>query len=109
MDLLAKKRVLSVLILAGTASAVCADDLFKMPMIDYFGIKAVPRAGQQDRFITSASGHELPPAVADLLDDPTEQTARSYLAWHRARLKKIVDAQHMVEAVEALMPFGEDE
>ena len=95
MGLLAKKRVLFVLIFLSMVSCGWSDeDLFHLTMVDYFGTKALQKENIEP-------GYHPPRVVMDLLDDPSEQTALEYLRWHRERLEKISRAQAALDKVMA--------
>ncbi len=101
MDLLAKKRVLFVLIFAAGLFPSCAwGDLFGLDRINYFSMKA---SGKQDVAFTvslwTERGYSPPSVVEEFLDDPTEEKARKYLAWQRARLERIAMAQGVLERI----------
>jgi len=95
MGLLAKKRVLFVLIFFTVAvPGRCDEDLFRLTTVDYFGMKSRQREN-------AAPGYQPPQVVMDLLDDPNERTALAYLRWHRERLDKITRAQAILDKVMA--------
>ena len=99
MDLLAKKRVLFVLILAAGLFPSCAwGDLFGLERINYFSMKPADRKNVPITASLWAERGYLPPSVVEeFLDDPTEEKARKYLAWQRARLERIAMAQSVLE------------
>jgi hypothetical protein len=93
MGLLAKERVLFVLIFFGMASCGWSDDdLFRLTTVDYFGVKARQKEAVEP-------GYHPPKVVMALLDDPSEQTALEYLRWQRERLDKISRAQAVLDKV----------
>jgi len=98
MGLLAKKRVLFVLIFFGMARAGWAGEgLFPLTMVDYFGMKARQKENAEP-------GYHPPQVVMDLLDDPNERTALEYLRWQRALLERISRAQQALDKALAAFP-----
>lgn len=99
MDLLAKKRMLLVLIVGCAAfpSGVGAD-LYSIGRIEYFAVKDNARDQPSPPDPLWVERGFAPPAVVEaFLDDPNETTALKYLAWQKERLKKIAEAQRILE------------
>ena len=104
MDLLAKKRMLLVLILLWAGPALAQEDLYHLSRVDYFMLK---RPLKMDPTSLWTEEEHMPAPVVDLLDDPGEVTARRYLAWNRERLARVVRAQRVVDEVERATLAGE--
>lgn len=103
-------------------SASPREGFFAIAEVDFWGTKhAVRRAApgrsasldrtssDQDLWqdvVLEASGrvtsYRPPAVVVQLLENPTEENARKYLQWQRARLDRIRRAQEMIERVEGL-------
>jgi hypothetical protein len=98
MDLLAQKRMLLVLTaLVFTSVSWAGDGFYQLSRVDYFSLhlaeeKAVPAPLWDAK-------EEVPGVVMELLNDPSEQSARRYLDWNRERLMRVARAQAMVDAV----------
>jgi hypothetical protein len=101
MGLLAKERVLLVLIFCVGAVGFAAEGPYHFDRIDYFGMTG-PEEGKIDPADAWLDpGYRPPQVVIDLLEDPRESTARRYLQWNRERLEKIKAAQRAVDAAAA--------
>jgi hypothetical protein len=71
-------------------------DFFKRDRIEFWG----PRPRKVARPSTDAAfGGKVPPPVRRLLDQPTAEHARAYLAWQRERLGRIRRALRAIEKV----------
>ena len=97
MDLLAKERMLFVLIIwcAQILPVSAGEDIFHLSVVDYFAMKksAVDIPGQQPQASVLS-------VVDDLLEDPTAEKARRYVAWSRERAERFMRARRLVEAAE---------
>ncbi len=97
MDLLAKKRMLFVLIawLAQTLPLSAGEDIFHLSVVDYFALQkdAADVSGQQSQAAVLS-------VVDDLLQDPTTAKARRYVIWSRERVERFMRARRLVEAAE---------
>jgi len=108
-DLLLRLEIvaLGALCLATTATAQDGTEknqrFFNASYVDYWGIGPKSKAAegkQKDDLFTDAvvtddgkvESYRPPQAVVDLLDSPTEENARKYLAWQRERLRRIAAA-----------------
>ena len=88
------------------ADCAWASDFFHMGPVEYFpGSKRSMREGfrqaqkiadWREPVLTS-----LPPQpVVDLLDNPTPENARQYLAWQDEKIQRVLKAQEVLAAVE---------
>ncbi len=101
MGLLAKERVLFVLIYLLCGPVYAGEALYHLSMVDYFSMKdQKEKSRNQDDFWFEA-GYHPPQVVIDLLDDPGERTAHQYIQWNRERLARILAAQQAIDAAEA--------
>ncbi|MBF0386647.1 MAG: hypothetical protein HQL20_02190 [Candidatus Omnitrophica bacterium] len=114
MDILAQKRMLCVVILAGLGLAgnlASADDSarkYGLSALDYFSRVKLQDAGRAEFLADELWGeasrlpggsvevHYPPGPVLDFLQTPNAETGRRYLRWNELRLEKIQKAQEVL-------------
>ena len=118
MDILAKKRVLPVLITTGICLWTSAANagMYGLSRVDYFNREALGRENEAVRAPRAFSSDDLwavktqdaagrfflkrpPEAVVDLLQDPNRSTGLNYLAWNKARLEKLEQAAAVLDGL----------
>jgi hypothetical protein len=119
MDILAKERMLPLLISTGIAclfSSAAWAGVYELSRVDYFNKyetrrekndAASRRSFSSDELwaveMTDSAGHTFfqrpPEAVTDLLNDPDTSTGAKYLAWNQARIKQLEQAAALLEKI----------
>ena len=80
-------------------SHLYAANPYQLGQVDYFHQKIQTESLQEDDEAMDWSEHDyLPPApVLALLENPTPQNARAYLAWQKVKVNRIIKAQQAID------------
>ena len=100
--------ILVILILLITTNLYAANP-YKLGELDYFYCKAKAKELKEDKSFDwnevsiSASGsinyYTPPKPVLVLLETPTPENAKAYLAWQKQKIQKIMKAQEIIDQV----------
>ena len=72
---------------------------FQLGQVDYFHQKVQTNSAQENNqdFDWNEHGYLPPSSVLTLLDHPTPENARAYLAWQRLKVNRIIKAQQAID------------
>lgn len=88
--------ILIILLLCPPTNLEAANP-YRLGELDYFSHQTQEK--QEEHQSLDWSETTMPPAVLTLLESPTPQNAKAYLAWQKQKVQRIVQAQAAIDQV----------